>query len=240
MKTEELLLQGASALGVLLSDDQAKGLTLYQSELTKWMRRINLVAKESSQEEIVERHFLDSLALVPLLPKGKLQNTIRLLDVGSGAGFPGLVLALVLPQANFYLLEPRQKRAIFLRHIVRMLKLKNVEVVCERVETLYEKKGGTKRNFSHITGRAVADAPSFLQMVEPLVGRETEVVLFLVQKKTLDQLPDDLKNHWQLQASRSLILPFCQEPRFLACMRKNDGISAGEAKNSSPALKGTQ
>lgn len=240
MKTEELLQKGAATLGVPLTAEQIGQLAQYLKELLRWMRRINLVAKESSPEEIIDRHFLDSLALVPLLPKGKLQNTIRLLDVGSGAGFPGLVLALVLPQANFYLLEPRQKRAIFLRHIVRMLKLKNVEVVCERVETLYEKKGGTKRNFSHITGRAVADAPSFLQMVEPLVGRETEVVLFLVQEKTLDQLPDDLKNHWQLQASRSLILPFCQEPRYLACMRKNDGISAGEAKNSSPALKGTQ
>ncbi len=240
MKTEELLQKGAATLGVPLTAEQIGQLAQYLKELLRWMRRINLVAKESSPEEIIDRHFLDSLALVPLLPKGKLQNTIRLLDVGSGAGFPGLVLALVLPQANFYLLEPRQKRAIFLRHIVRMLKLKNVEVVCERVETLYEKKGGTKRNFSHITGRAVADAPSFLQMVEPLVGRETEVVLFLVQKKTLELLPDELKKRWSLHAGRSLILPFCQEPRYLACMRKNDGISAGEAKNSSPALKGTQ
>ena len=56
----------------------------------------------------------------------------------------------------------------------------------------------------------------------------------------IELLPDELKKRWSLHAGRSLILPFCQEPRFLACMRKNDGISAGEAKNSSPALKGTQ
>ena len=105
---------------------------LYFAELRKWMRRINLVARETTTEQLLELHFLDSLTLAPLVAH---HPNLHLLDIGSGAGFPGLVLAAVLPEARFTLIEPRQKRAVFLRHVARRLGLSYVQVVEERVET---------------------------------------------------------------------------------------------------------
>lgn len=222
MKAETLLAEGAAALDFPLTQEQLGRLTLYCAELGKWMRRINLVARDTSTEQLVELHFLDSLVLAPMLAN---HPATHLLDIGSGAGFPGLVLAALFPEARFSLVEPRQKRAIFLRHVVRLLALARVEVVEARVETLYHNSSSRspQTSYSHITGRAVAEPAAFLEMAAPLAAADTDVVLFLARSEGLDDLPEEVATHWRLHAERQCVLPFSRAPRFLACMRRCAG-----------------
>lgn len=106
-----LLLDGAAQLGINLEPAACERLQIYLNELMKWNQRINLIARNTGEQQAIEIHFLDSLALLPLLTR--TDDAVHLLDVGSGAGFPGLVLACVLPEAHFTLVEPRQKRVSF-------------------------------------------------------------------------------------------------------------------------------
>ncbi len=211
MKVETLLAQGAAALDVVLSPQQLDKLVLYHGELSKWMRRINLVAKNTSAEQLVERHFLDSLLMAPLLAAHPAPN---LLDIGSGAGFPGLVLAALFPDSPCTLVEPRQKRAAFLRHMVRLLKLERVQVYEERVENI-----GAGAGYSHISGRAVAEPAAFLQLARPLATDETDVALFLTRLEQLKELPPSALATWRLHSHRAACLPFSRAPRCIACMR---------------------
>ncbi|MFH2122784.1 MAG: 16S rRNA (guanine(527)-N(7))-methyltransferase RsmG [Pseudomonadota bacterium] len=166
----EQLQQGCSTLGIVLDAEAVERLFLYFTELLRWSRKINLIAKGAKEAEILENHFLDSLTLLPLLGAPGL----HLLDVGSGAGFPGLVCKAARPELVVTLLEPRLKRVSFLRHISRTLKLTGVEVLAGRVED--EILLPSNSVFTHITSRAVTDIGEFLRMVSRLCGEGTTVI----------------------------------------------------------------
>ena len=125
-----LLQKGADELAVEIGDQESGRLYDYFSELKRWSRKVNLISRNASDEEIVEKHFLDSLALLDVLR----EPNASLLDVGSGAGFPGLVCKAACPGLPVALVEPRLKRVSFLRHICRLLDLSDVEVHGRRLE----------------------------------------------------------------------------------------------------------
>lgn len=205
------LLTGLNRLGLSLNDRAIERLLLYCSELRKWNRKVNLIAHETTAAEIVEKHFLDSLALLPLLDRYGGQSA-SLLDVGSGAGFPGLVVAAACPELRVILLEPRQKRTAFLRHIVRTLGLSNVQVREERLE----QGQPLSEQFTFITSRAVAAPEVFLPLIEQAAGPETVVVLMLAVEKR--QSWD--AGRWQTIEQLTFFLPFSGDPRLLAAVRK--------------------
>ena len=153
------LKKGLTLLDISLEDEAFAPLEVYFHELKKWGRKVNLIAKSSSDEQILENHFLDSLTLLPILQK----EGAHLLDVGTGAGFPGLVCKAAWPQLNLTLVEPRQKRVSFLNHIVRTLHLENVDVACCRIED--EERLPSNLPFTHITSRAVSEIKTFVDMV---------------------------------------------------------------------------
>jgi len=165
------LQQGCSGLGIVLDAEAVERLFLYFTELTRWNRKINLIAKGTSEAEILENHFLDSLTLLPLL--GNSENT-HLLDVGSGAGLPGLVCKAARPEITVTLLEPRLKRVSFLRHVIRTLNLSEARVLVARVED--EVLLPSSPVFTHITSRAVTDIAEFLGMVSRLCDQRTTVI----------------------------------------------------------------
>lgn len=117
--------EGLALAGIALDTAALGRLERYWLELRKWNQKINLIAKGSTDEEIVENHFLDSLTLLPLLGEGE----IHLLDIGSGAGFPGLVVKAARPDIHLTLVEPRHKRVAFLGQIVRSLQLSEVRIL---------------------------------------------------------------------------------------------------------------
>jgi 16S rRNA (guanine527-N7)-methyltransferase len=127
--TSELLKQGLKELGLVASDDKINAFMTYLSELKKWNKAYNLTAVKKDGD-IVVKHFLDSLLYLKALP----ESEIRIADIGSGGGFPGVPLKIIRPEMKVYLIEPSRKKCAFLRHVVRQLRLKNTEVIEKRIE----------------------------------------------------------------------------------------------------------
>ena len=144
------LRRGLLALGVGLSDGQVEGLERYLALLEKWNRIYNLTAIREP-ERMVTHHLLDSLAILPHV-RGP-----RLLDVGSGAGLPGIPLAIAAPTLGVTLLDSNHKKAAFLQQAVAELRLKNATVVTARVES-WE----TDARYATIVSRAFADLGEFV------------------------------------------------------------------------------
>lgn len=165
------LLGGCNFLGLAEPDPEAiERLYCYFLELKKWSRKVNLIAKGTGDAEIVEKHFLDSLTLLPVLT-GKSPH---LLDIGTGAGFPGLVCKAVMPELQVTLVEPRLRRVSFLRHIIRTLKLENISVLECRAED--EVTLPTDSGFTHVTSRAVSEIKLFLAMCNRFSAAGTKVI----------------------------------------------------------------
>ncbi len=149
-RTGERLQRGIDALGLSLPDDVSPRLLAYLQELEKWNAAYNLTAIRDPLQ-MVTRHLLDSLALLPLIGAGPV------LDVGSGAGLPGLVLAIARPDLAVATLDSNGKKARFMRHAARALALANVQVVEARVED-HEVVGG----YAQIMSRAFASLADFV------------------------------------------------------------------------------
>jgi len=130
-KPAEILADGLARMGIVLAHEAVDRLARYFQELKKWNSTYNLVGKAPDQD-LIEKHFLDSLTLLPLMQEWGCPSP--LLDIGTGAGFPGLVLKAALPELQVTLLEPRQKRVAFLKHIVRTLGLRGVTILAARLE----------------------------------------------------------------------------------------------------------
>jgi len=166
----DLLEAGLASLGIDSPAGSGERLARYFEELKKWSRRINLIAKGTADQQIIENHFLDSLTLLPLLTG----TAPHLLDIGSGAGFPGLVCKAARPELTVTLVEPRAKRVSFLSHVVRTLGLDGVTILACRVED--EARLPSAKVFTHITCRAVSEIGPFLKMVERFAPAGPQVI----------------------------------------------------------------
>jgi 16S rRNA (guanine527-N7)-methyltransferase len=172
---KNLLSGGAAALGLDLSPAQLDRFDIYLDELLLWNRTVNLTAV-TEPGRIVTDLFLDSMLLHDLIrPKN------RVLDVGSGAGFPGMVLALVRPTAHYTLIEARRRRASFLEHLVRRLGLEHVRVINTRLPDHPPPRGG---GFDLVCGRAVAAPDEFCGLAWPWVGPGGRLVLMVSVKQS--------------------------------------------------------
>ena len=150
----EVLIEGAARLSIDLDGEQVEQFRSYYDELISWNEKVNLTAV-TGWEEVQERHFLDSLAVASALPEAVLGGSGRLLDVGSGAGFPGLPLKIGYPRIGVTLLEATAKKASFLRHVVDKLGLEGVEVVTGRAEEEAHEPEMRER-YGAVVSRAVA------------------------------------------------------------------------------------
>jgi 16S rRNA (guanine527-N7)-methyltransferase len=165
------LQQGCKALDLPELDNETfDRLYIYFKELKRWSKKINLIARKATDNDILEKHFLDSLTLLPLLTG----DQAHLLDIGTGAGFPGLVCKAAKPELELTLVEPRQKRVAFLSHITRTLELKNVFILDCRVED--EARLVSDGSFTHITSRAVNEVRLFLDMSSRFMKNGVQVI----------------------------------------------------------------
>jgi 16S rRNA (guanine527-N7)-methyltransferase len=214
----ELLGRGLQALGLEISATSREKILVYCRELLKWNRRINLIARNTPPDEALEKHFLDSLTLLPILEQyGESDST--LLDVGTGAGFPGLVLAAVRPGLRVTLVEVRQKRVTFLRHIIRTLDLANITVVATRLE----QASLEGHRFDFITGRAVADAKRFLELLADIPDPDTLVVLMQAAEDQNGRRGPSGTGKWRLIRDEKFYLPFSGGRRRLSVLRRSAG-----------------
>lgn len=126
-----LMVDAAAGLGILLAEYQKQQFGVYLAELIKWNKRINLTGITDAKQVVI-KHFLDSLAYL----KGFGSGDVKIIDIGSGAGFPGLPLKIVKPELQLTLLDARFKRVVFLKELCRRLKLKEIQCLHGRAEEL--------------------------------------------------------------------------------------------------------
>jgi 16S rRNA (guanine527-N7)-methyltransferase len=161
---QELSQYAHRQLGLRLSRSQLAALSLYERELIDWNTRFNLTAIRDPQE-IYIKHFLDSLTCLQAVRETSAR---RLIDIGTGAGFPGIPIKIVYPSMQLTLVESVGKKAEFCRHVVKVLDLKRVEVVQERAETLGQNPA-YREQYDWAVARAVAILPVLAEYLLPLV-----------------------------------------------------------------------
>jgi 16S rRNA (guanine527-N7)-methyltransferase len=161
---QELAQQAQRQLGLHLTRSQLSALTLFERELIDWNTRFNLTAIRDPHE-IRIKHFLDSLTCVMALYENPVD---RLIDVGTGAGFPGIPIKVVFPKMQLTLVESVGKKAEFCRHVVNILDLHGVEVVQERAEALGQNPS-YREQYDWAVARAVAILPALAEYLLPLV-----------------------------------------------------------------------
>ena len=175
----ELLKKGAIELGVTLSDRQLDQFEIYFHQLTEWNKRANLTAI-IEYDAVQVKHFLDSLT-VWLTAKEVLESSasrpIRVMDVGSGAGLPGLALKIAFPDIQLALVESVAKKTSFMRHVIDTLNLEGVSVYTGRAEELA--RGNDLRDrFDMVVVRALAKLPLLLEFGLPFCKTDGCLVAF--------------------------------------------------------------
>ena len=207
------LSRDAATLGIALTEKDAARLCALLDELTRWNRTYNLTAIRNP-EEMLTHHLLDSLAIHADLVGEHIA------DVGTGAGFPGLPLALVQPARRFTLIDSNGKKIRFVAHAARLLGLANVEVWQGRVEAL-----APACPFDTVVARAFAPLPELLQKVAPITGPATRVLA--MKGKRPDQEMAALPRGWRLVAARPLSVPGLSESRCLITLEQDAIVSGG-------------
>jgi 16S rRNA (guanine527-N7)-methyltransferase len=168
------LIAGAQALRITLKPEQIAALRLYQQQLIAWNAEFNLTAI-TDDVGIQIRHFLDSLSCLLALEPGEHFGGKRLVDVGTGAGFPGIPLKILCPSIKLTLLEATAKKVHFLEHMVAQLALQDVNVVHGRAEELGHHPDH-REQYHWAVARAVADLPVLVEYLLPLVQISGRVI----------------------------------------------------------------
>ena len=158
----EVFKEEVEKLGISLTDDQLNQLALFYQLLLSWNEKMNLT-RITNQEEVYLKHFYDSLTLYKEI---KLETVDTLCDVGSGAGFPGIVLKIVFPNLDITLIDSLQKRVNYLNEIIKELKLSNIRAIHTRCED-YARVNREK--YEVVTARAVANLKVLSELCLPLV-----------------------------------------------------------------------
>lgn len=214
MKGDEALrlARGARALGLVLADAQVARLLGYLDALERWNRIVNLTAIRE-REKMLAAHLLDSLAVVP-----HLAAVSRLSDLGSGAGLPGIPIALARPDVRVRLVEAREKKARFLRHVVRDLALTNVEVFAGRAEALPAEHGEEV-----VVARALGRLAEIVRLAAPILAPHGRV---LAMKGHLPQ--DELRElpaGWRLAAVHRIEVPDLRAERHLLVLEQSRPVA---------------
>ena len=203
------LFQGAEQLGVSLSESQHVQLLAYLALLIKWNKAFNLTAVRNP-DEMVSRHLLDSLSVVPHVAAAG----DNWLDVGSGGGMPGIPLAIMFPERQFTLLDSNGKKTRFLTQVKHELKLANLEVIHSRVEEFRPQVP-----FSGICSRAFSSLQDFTDWTRHLGNGDTHWLAMkgVQPDDELQALPADFR----LQSCDVLKVPGCQGQRHLLILRRS-------------------
>jgi len=199
---------GLARLGIALPEGGSEKLAAYLALLAKWNRTYNLTAIREP-ERMVTHHALDSLAVVPHIPK---RVGIAVLDVGSGGGLPGIPIAIARPDARVVLVDSASKKAAFLAQAAIELPLRNVEAVATRVEDY-----AAGRKFDVVISRAFSDLATFVRLAKPHLA-DGGVILAMKgvhPDEELAELPAGI----EVVATPSLDVPGLDGARHLIIMR---------------------
>ncbi|TVS15119.1 MAG: 16S rRNA (guanine(527)-N(7))-methyltransferase RsmG [Gammaproteobacteria bacterium] len=210
MNRRQRLSAGLASVGVTPPGDVLEQLEGWLALHARWSRRMNLTGARTD-EELIDRHLVDSAAIVRLLPAGALA------DVGSGAGLPGLVVAMIEPHRPMFLLEPLERRAAFLQQAVLELGLGQVQVVAARSE-----QWQPPQVLAGVLARAVAPLSRLVSLCAPLLGPGTPL-LAMKGPGWRDELLS-LAPGWRLKASDHYRLPGREYKHVLLRIEQEEGV----------------
>ena len=202
-------------IDVELDDDQTKQFLLYKKELIEWNEKINLTAI-TDEDEIILKHFVDSLTIVKYINDGD-----RLIDVGTGAGFPGIPLKIVKPNTEVILLDSLNKRLLFLEDIIKKNSLQNISCIHGRAENV-SRETFYRESFDVATARAVANMSTLVELCLPFV--KVGGIFVCMKGNNIDEL-NDAKNAIKILGGEvekvdNLFLPDSDIERNIIIIRK--------------------
>ena len=190
--------KGMQILGFENTPQIISKLLIYKELLIKWNNSFNLTSVKNT--EIVTHHFLDCLAVIPFI------KSSTLLDVGTGAGLPGIVIAIVNPDIKVSLIDKVGKKITFIKRIIAELEIKNIETYHDRVELL-----SSEEKYDGIISRAFSNMEVFIKSTKHLI-KSQGVWYGMKSKKILDDEMININDPWVLE---KLDIPFLQAERYL-------------------------
>lgn len=204
------LVDSAKLIGIEISDFQVEQLIKYLELLIKWNKTYNLTAIRDPKE-MLTKHLIDSLSIAPHILNKKNHN---ILDVGTGAGLPGIPMSILFPEINFLLLDSNGKKTRFLTQCKIMLGLKNIQVFNGRVE-----EAKLEMKFDQILSRAFTSLGNMVDLCTHLLADNGQ---FLAMKGIAPESEaDDIYSDFQIKESIQLCVPGCDEQRHLIIIERS-------------------
>ncbi len=218
---ENILIDGAQRLGINLNEEQIKKFSRYLELLVQWNQKINLTFLKTPQEIII-KHFLDSISCVKVINKYVNTEGISVIDVGAGAGFPGMPIKIICPSIRLSLLEARKKKIIFLEKATEEINFQKVKILNGRAES-FGKSIDYREKYDIAVSRAVAHLSVLSEYCLPLVRVEG---LFIAQKgrsykqETEKSLKTVRVLGGELIGVENVRIPFINQERYLLVIKK--------------------
>jgi len=194
----------AEQTGIVLNDRQVSQFELYEKTLLQWNKKVNLT-RITSPQDIVIKHFLDSLSVIPFIEKMMFDS---ILDVGSGAGFPGIPLGIVLPQKSLTLLDASRKRVHFLKYTTHLLGANNFQIIQGRLELFKP-----ENLFDIVICRAFAELSKFVMPSSALVKPSGRIIA--MKGKSIHNELETFQRKDLITCIESYILPNIDQKRYL-------------------------
>jgi 16S rRNA (guanine527-N7)-methyltransferase len=202
-------------IGISLSDKQLDELNIYKEFLKEYNSHTNLTTI-TEDNDIYLKHFYDSLTLAKYVDLSKVNN---MLDIGTGAGFPGMVIKIVIPHIDMYLMDSNNKKLDFLTHLSEKLNLTNVHMLHVRAE---EYAKDNRESFDLVTSRAVAALPILTELALPLTKVDGKFVALKANAQDEIRLSKDIINklNGNIDFIEEFKLPKLDDPRTIIVMSK--------------------
>lgn len=215
LEYQELLIEGAEIFGLRLTGRELEAFDLYLQELLKWNQKMNLTAIRS-EKGVVLKHFLDSLSAHPYLSKAT-----RLLDIGSGAGFPGIPLKIVEPTLEVTMIDSVLKKVAFQKHMIRILRLKGIVAIHGRIEERRMIQEMAEQ-FDTVISRAFSNVRTLLSLALPYLKRGGTLIAMRGRTEKAEELLVSMGQEmgYRLRGSASFVLPKSPYERSILLFEK--------------------
>ena len=200
--SEDLLVLGIQELGLDLSSKNIADLELFLQEMGRWNQVHNLTAIEGEKDSI-RLHLIDSIAVLPVLRQFLEIPSPKIADLGSGGGLPAIPIAILQPEWTLTLIEAVRKKTAFLQHMRGKLRLKNINVLSDRVENVALQQ---PNQFDAVISRAFTNLARFLELSLPFL-KPDGLVFAMKSKRADEEMQDVCMDDWRLVADEPLHIP---------------------------------
>lgn len=226
----QLVESGADALKLSITPRQIEHFLTYTELLLNWNRKINLT-RITTTEDIAVKHFLDAMTALPFLPA-----TGNVLDIGSGAGFPGLVIKILNPALSVTLIDSVRKKVSFLQHTIRTLSIENISARHIRAE-IFNKKPPELKRYQAVVSRALTSLTKFVNLAIPLIAPDGFIYAYKgkLDRQEVDELwaaydPTSLD-----LVKKTVLLPHTDQTRTIVILQplQREGTSCNYAASNS-------